>query len=86
MDSAKRTRGWKKFLGPIIIGIALLCWLLIPVLALLKLDAVLFASITAVLLVLSEVLNWIGVALLGKEVWNQLRARISLKRLFKKHG
>ena len=38
MNSANPTRGWKKYLGLIIIGVALLCWLLIPVLALLKLE------------------------------------------------
>ena len=75
---------WKKYAAVFIFAAAWLCWLLIPVLAFLKLNAGQMAAATIILLVLSEILNYIGIVVVGKEIWDRIKSRVNLRKLLHK--
>ncbi len=64
----------RKIFGCVFLVLSVLAWVAIAALPFLSLSAGEAAGITAGLLIAGEVLFFVGVALLGKEVWGKIKA------------
>jgi hypothetical protein len=80
--SPKRAR----YLGFGLLALALLMWVLVPVVLLLPLPTGQKGWTTAALLVVGEVAFWVSAVLLGREVVRRYRSYLDPRRLFRREG
>ncbi len=76
--------GRARYLGFGLLAIALLTWVLIPVVLLLPLPAGQKGWTTAALLVVGEAAFWVSAVLLGREVVRRYRSYLDPRRLFRR--
>ena len=81
-----KSPGRARYLGFGLLALALLTWVLIPVILLLPLLAGQKGWTTAALLVVGEVAFWVSAVLLGREVVRRYRSYIDPRRFFRREG
>ncbi len=81
-----KSPGRARYLGFGLLALALLTWVLIPIVLLLPLSAGQKGWTTAALLVVGEVAFWASAVLLGREVVRRYRSYIDPRRLFRREG
>ena len=64
----------RKTLGYVMLIIACLAWVAIPLLSFSGISLAAAAAFTTVLIILGEVTFFVGIALLGKEAWQRIKA------------
>ncbi|CAA9520815.1 MAG: hypothetical protein AVDCRST_MAG05-3599 [uncultured Rubrobacteraceae bacterium] len=81
-------RGWSprraRYLGFRLLALALLTWVLVPVVLLLPLSAGQKGWTTAALLLVGEAALWVSAFLLGREVVRRYRSYLDPRRLFRR--
>jgi hypothetical protein len=70
----------RKMLGYVMLVTACLAWVAIPVLPFLGISLAAIATFTTVLIITGEVTFFAGVFLLGKEVWQKIKAACGIGR------
>ena len=73
-----------RYLGFGLLALALLTWVLVPVVLLLPLSAGQKGWATAALLVVGEAALWVSAVLLGREVVRRYRSYLDPRRLFRR--
>ena len=86
MKPQDKSPGRARYLGFGLLALALLTWVLIPVVLLLPLPAGQKGWTTAALLVFGEAAFWVSAVLLGREVVRRYRSYIDPRRLFRREG
>ena len=79
-----KSPGRARYLGFGLLALALLMWVLVPVVLLLPLPAGQKGWTTAALLVVGEAAFWVAAVLLGREVVRRYRSRLDPRRLFRR--
>ncbi len=81
-----KSPGRARYLGFGFLALALLTWVLVPVVLLLPLSAGQKGWTTAALLVFGEAAFWVSAFLLGREAVRRYRSYIDPRRLFRREG
>ncbi len=79
-----KSSGRARYLGFGLLALAVLMWVLVPVVLLLPLPAGQKGWTVAALLVVGEAAFWIAAVLLGREVVRRYRSRLDPRRLFRR--
>jgi hypothetical protein len=70
----------KKKLGYALLALSFVPWAMIALLPFLELSAGQIAAATTALIIAGECLFYISIVLLGKEVWEKIKAMVSFKK------
>lgn len=70
----------KKVIGYILLILSFLAWGLIALLPFIELSKAQIAGATAGLVIAAEVLFWLSILLLGKEVWGEIKSYLKREK------